>query len=97
MHHTPGPWREYAPKIKNKINEQYRYIEADEPGEKFKRAFMLSGFVSPADTRLIAAAPELLDALQWAVSQIEDDLDPEHGATLAHVRAVIAKATGAQS
>ena len=96
MSHTPGPWREYAPKINGEIDEQYRYIEADQPGEKFQRAFMLTGFVSPADARLIAQAPALADALAWALDMIEDSLDPEHGAALAHARAVLAQARGEQ-
>jgi hypothetical protein len=34
------------------------------------------------NAKLIAAAPELLDALRWALDQIEDDLDPDHQAAL---------------
>jgi hypothetical protein len=47
-----------------------------------------------ADARLISAAPDLLDALFWALSQIEDDLDPDHQAALASAWAAIAKAKG---
>ena len=86
--------REYAPKINGEIDEQYRYIEADEPGEKFKRAFMLSGFVSPANARLIAKAPELAGRPRMALEQIEDDLDPCHQQAFAHACAVLAQATG---
>ncbi len=43
--------------------------------------------------RLLAAAPELLSALQWAIDQIEDSLDPDHQAALAAAQAAIAKAT----
>jgi hypothetical protein len=31
-----------------------------------------------ANARLIAAAPQLLESLQWALAQISDDLDPDH-------------------
>jgi hypothetical protein len=34
------------------------------------------------NAKLIAAASELLDALRWALDQIEDDLDPDHQAAL---------------
>lgn len=34
------------------------------------------------NAELIASAPELLDALRWALDQIEDDLDPDHQAAL---------------
>ena len=94
MNHTPGPWREYAPTISGEIDENYRYIEADDPAAPTRRAFMLTGFVSPADARLIAQAPALADALAWALDMIEDSLDPEHGAALAHARAVLAQARG---
>ena len=43
---------------------------------------------------LIEAAPDLLAALQWALSQIEDSLDPDHRAALESARAAIARATG---
>ena len=44
---------------------------------------------------LIEAAPDLLAALQWTLSQIEDSLDPDHRAALESARA-IARATGDQ-
>lgn len=44
--------------------------------------------------RLIAAAPKLLAALKWAVSQIEDDLGPDHQAALAAAYAAINKGEG---
>jgi hypothetical protein len=31
-----------------------------------------------ANARLIAAAPQLLESLKWALEQISDDLDPDH-------------------
>ena len=37
---------------------------------------------------LIEAAPDLLAALQWALSQIEDSLDPDHQAALESARAI---------
>jgi hypothetical protein len=44
--------------------------------------------------RLIAAAPlvpQLLESLEWAVDQIDDDLCPDHQAALEACRALIAK------
>lgn len=49
---------------------------------------------NPDDAELVAAAPDLLAALQWALSQIEDSLDPDHQAALESARAVVARATG---
>ena len=39
--------------------------------------------------RLIAKAPDLKAALAWAMDQIEDDLDPDHQAALAHARSLL--------
>lgn len=42
-----------------------------------------------AQARLL---PELVDALRWALSQIDDDLDPDHRAALTGARKVLAQA-----
>ena len=47
-----------------------------------------------ANARLIAAAPCLLEALQWAVAQIEDDLCPDHQEALEAAKQAIQNATG---
>ena len=51
---------------------------------------------NPDDAALVAAAPDLLAALQWALAQIEDSLDPDHRAALESAHAVVARATGGQ-
>ena len=47
--------------------------------------------VGEANARLIAAAPELLEALEWAVDNPHDD-----AYWISQARAAIAKATGEQ-
>lgn len=42
-----------------------------------------------ANARLRAKAPDLKAALAWALDQIEDDLDPDHHAALAHARSLL--------
>lgn len=42
-----------------------------------------------ANARLFTKAPDLRDALRWALDQIEDDLDPDHQAALAHARSLL--------
>lgn len=39
---------------------------------------------------------ELVEALKWALDQIEDDLDPDHQTALDQARATLAKAKGEQ-
>jgi len=46
---------------------------------------------TPEALALITNAPELFEALKWAVEQIEDDLCPDHQASLAGCRKVITK------
>lgn len=48
----------------------------------------------PSAARLIAAAPDLLDALDWALRQIEDDLDPDHQAAFDAAQSTLRKARG---
>jgi len=35
------------------------------------------------------ALPELLEALRWALDQIEDEIDPDHQAALSAARAMV--------
>ena len=48
----------------------------------------------PSAARLIAAAPDLLEALDWALRQIEDDLDPDHQAAFDAAHSTLRKAKG---
>jgi hypothetical protein len=48
----------------------------------------------PSAARLIAAAPDLLDALDWALRQIEDDLDPDHQVAFDVAFSTLRKAKG---
>jgi len=50
--------------------------------------------VSDNEARLIAAAPELLEAAKTALAVLEYEPEPKSTKTLAILRAAIAKATG---
>lgn len=47
-----------------------------------------------ANAHLIAAAHDLLEALDWALRQIEDDLDPDHQAAFNAAHSTLRKANG---
>lgn len=91
--HTPGPWKLeitdtgfrviYSDStLRSHIAALHEAALCEEHGDTF------------ANARLIAAAPDLLDALDWALRQIEDDLDPDHQAAFDAARSTLRKAKG---
>lgn len=91
--YTPGPWRDFAPKVNGEIKEVYREIAAGCEFFDFEdpsRGFGITGYISPANSRLIAAAPDLLAAAKVA------DYAFKHGSrwdeAIEALRAAIAKA-----
>jgi len=63
---TPGPWRLDHDPIGSGVfsdNENYHGVEAGHGFIKDGVGFNCTGFMSKADARLIAAAPELFEAL----------------------------------
>jgi hypothetical protein len=100
--YTPGPWREYAPDIQDVgVDKNYRTIAAGCEYLKVQSGFAITGFVSPADARLIAAAPDLLEALQSLLLECVVAKENSSYATcqiakiaIDDARQAIAKATG---
>jgi hypothetical protein len=88
--HTPGPW--YIDPIKAHANGNRRIM-----AEQCTPVAVVPDHLV-AEARLIAAAPDLLDALEDLVSLCKHGLDGEHDieAELADARAAIAKARGEQ-
>ena len=104
--HTPGPWTIHADtdgwplvmsggvagRIVANVNPQSCPDESSAPE-----------FVEmpcEANARLIAAAPELLDALQWLVDLMPDpelDSDPVQREQVIKAKVAIAKATGGKA
>jgi len=79
--HTPGPW--FARKDPNALDDDDWCVGTGP--ENIDKVAVCSSW----DARLIAAAPELLEALKYAIKQV-----PEL-ATVPGIAAAIAKATGA--
>ena len=93
--HTPGPWS--LAKVKNDSgrithlvpidSEKMSLLTVVDDGETYFGAVYLD-----SDANLIAAAPELLEALKRAVDNPNDD-----AYWIEQARAAIAKATGEQA
>jgi hypothetical protein len=81
--HTPGPWAVTFGKYDASIHTDVTISRISDEAHAWK-----------ANANLIAGAPDLLSALEWALGQIEDDLCPDHQAALDGCRAAIAKAKG---
>lgn len=95
--HTPGPWRVEP------VEDQEVLILTQEHG-RIAECFWIGDSQGPrldatlANARLIAAAPELLEALRYCVGRLQDietlESAPLALKYLADARALIAKAEG---
>ena len=93
MNHTPGPWKHGEGVCNHKV-----YSVAQPEKDEIVRCYGDTPEEAEANARLIAAAPELLNALIAAEIHLEDiaagkatkcsDYD------MAYIKAAIAKATG---
>ena len=101
--HTPGPWREWDDGIRGSNGESVCrvYAVTGDTGKRHGRG------VSDYNARLIAAAPELLEALRCLTGYAESEWRKTTGGRMnggtsvpiEHVkmaRAAIAKATGGE-
>lgn len=100
--HSPGPWtvetREHVHAIQDRNGQDLTYQDTT-PNENHGSITSRSRLKieTLANARLIAAAPELLDSLIWAIRELEeteDGLCPDFQAAITAARAAIAKATG---
>jgi len=89
MKHTPGPW--YIDPIKFHVNGNRRIM-----AEQCTPVAVVPEHLA-ADARLIAAAPDMLNALMDFVSYFGHDNDNGLDEMLTNARAAIAKATGEKS
>ena len=85
--HTPGPWS-----YEMRHDTNYAHITCDTRGGD-----NLRGYCGEPNARLIAAAPDLLDALEEIVSAADGDGWSQLDADLRKARLAIAKATGGKT
>lgn len=92
--HTPGPW--VLVNGKNCMGNPMLEIKADKESLMCDEPYYPSTPTNKADWTLVAAAPELLEALiSLFKEEWRDDDDPILGRARIAARAAIAKATGA--
>jgi len=105
MKHTPGPW--FADKKgsiwRRPYKDLYEYgghVSGDKPIAMVMKGWYADyeqGYPVEANARLIAAAPDLLEALELARDHIDmAALEVSHCKDAERIRAAIAKATGEQ-
>lgn len=94
MKYTPGPWQWWTSNSFLRLSSQVTGKDGGVIDSYVMRDGHSSLRVSKADMALIAAAPELLEALQDLLIRVADDEEygPEHAITRA--RAAISKALG---
>ena len=84
--HTPGPWTFY----RESIYDRGDFYAVKAPAPHYWVVPTLN--INPADAHLIAAAPELLDALRGLVDWFDDETKTPRPAPLKKAYAAIAKA-----
>jgi hypothetical protein len=90
--YTEGPYREYAADV-GVTEECYRTIEGGS-GSYRSGGFCITGFINPEDSRLLAAAPELLESLLNAMNLLRIAGFEMHGTATDRMKSAVEKATG---
>jgi hypothetical protein len=90
--HTPGPW-EIDREVRTSINMGAKHIALVNFYNSPDAERNVSGEEHEANVRLIAAAPELLDALEMVLGKMPDW--NQAGETVQQIKAALAKAGAA--
>lgn len=94
MSYTPGPWK--AKQLSTYSDPGHVIVWPDKNGQHMRRLDFQGNFTE-SDARLIAAAPELLEALKRIASGVENG-QSFSGTDCAEIaQDAISKATGGQS
>ena len=90
--HTPGPW---SLSVGRTINGSRAVMPSDDGSDKNGREIaVMRGVDGEANARLIAAAPDLLEAARTAASNIEEGYPQDASVILEELLSAIAKAEG---
>lgn len=94
--HTPGPWSAIHGKSGGTQDCFYIHSEADRLASRITTVFVQGGVLSraEADAQLIAAAPDLLEALKALYHRTIIGTTAERHAALNYAWVIIAKAEG---
>lgn len=98
--HTPGPWKvESVPAVMSTLQKDFLITYTDDGlrshvARLFDNSLCTEHGTTEANARLIAAAPELLAALESMLTHIGMDEDEWNKPTFDQARAAIAKARG---
>ncbi len=90
--HTPGPWKAWQ----RDADKGSNYWLIRTASEKTGLEDTLRGYCGEANARLIAAAPDLLEALEGLLECISETRGKDATKAVAKALAVIAKAEGKQ-
>jgi hypothetical protein len=92
---TPGPWKHdtdfelYEKDFYSKIDGGIGYLDDKNPNT----GFSITGCISDSNAKLIATAPELLEALENLYNNVFEDGTWNHKSAMAEAYRVIIKAT----
>ena len=67
--HTPGPWSAQTPRWSDALGEYVALIQLEETGSVICKAFGCDTEEAEANARLIAAAPMMLAACEFALAR----------------------------
>lgn len=81
MTYSPGPWR---------VGDAGHTVFGPPNGTPSPET--IATCLKFSNTKVIAKVPALIEALQWALDQIEDDLDPGHQAAFGSAKNILAQA-----
>lgn len=95
--HTPGPWRLSETARDAVVCDDVSGHDTSDNVDYYEGHLIAESIIGSANRLLIAAAPDLLEALEWMLHAHGADVDGGESDVIDKARAAIAKATGSES